>query len=161
MHHAIITLLKDAEKNGDLAQKQAMMINRDLTYAMKQALTSVIYACGSYHKDDEDTKAIHQQAVAATSKQGETIDHLAIPIETWLYRTVIRPDTMKEQWETALADVQHVRKVASRISRRLSQKPDKQKNPNDQLGMSNRYKMPRRKQSTDRPVFAALRSNLE
>ena len=120
MHRSTITVLSDAEKNGDLAQKQTMMINRDLSYAMQQALTSMIYACGGYHKVDADTKAIHQQAVAATSEQGETIDDLAIPIETWLNGTVIRPYNLEEQWETALADVQHVRKVASRINRQLS-----------------------------------------
>ena len=120
MHRSIITVLSAAEKDGDLAQKQVMIINRDLSYAMQQALTSVIYACGGYHKVDADTKAIHQQAVAAASQQSETIDNLAIQIETWLNPSAIRPDNLEEQWETALAEVQHVRKVASRINRRMS-----------------------------------------
>ena len=54
MNRSIITVLSDAEKNGDLAQKQAMMIDRDLSYAMQQALTSVIYASGGYHRVDAD-----------------------------------------------------------------------------------------------------------
>ena len=119
-HKAITSVLKDAEKNGDLTQKQAMMISRHLGWAMHEALTSAIHASGGYHKVDAETKAIYQQAVAATSEQGETIGDFAIPIETWLNHTAVRPDNLEEQWETALADVQHVRKVASRINRQLN-----------------------------------------
>ena len=119
-HNAITSVLKVAEENGDLAQKQAMMISRDLGWAIHQALISAIYASGGYHRVDADPHAIYQQAVAATSEQGETIGDFAIPIETWLNRTAITPDNLEEQWETALADVQHIRKAASRINRRLS-----------------------------------------
>ena len=122
-HRAVTSVLNDADQDGDLAQQQARMISQDLSYAMQQALTSVIYACGGYHRVGADTKAIYQQAVAAISEQSETIGDFAIPIETWLNNTVIRPDTMEEQWETALADVQHIRKVASRINRQLSRQP--------------------------------------
>ena len=119
-HNSITSVLKDAEKDGDLTQKQAMMITRDLSRAMHAALISAIYASGGYHRVSAETKTIYQQAVAATSEQGETIGDFAIPIETWLNRTAVMPDNLEEQWETALADVQHVRKVASRINRRLS-----------------------------------------
>ena len=100
--------------------KQAMTMNRDLIFAMQHAPISVIHAAGTHHQIDADTGAIHQQAVSEASEPGESIDNLEIPLEAWLNSAVITPGNLDNRWQTAPPHARRLRKVASRMNRRMS-----------------------------------------